>query len=365
MTAGGWPKDASGKNLRVYRPAYFAGVMATGVVGLALREAGFEALSWVLAGIAAVVYVALVLLHLWTRWGPPESRASAIELFAFVAATEVLGSLSRWHGVAVALWGVGFVVWAVVVCVALAAPERPDEPVRGAWLLATVGTDSLAVTGASLAHRTVGDALLALSVLLWLLALAVYCRLAATMLARIRRRDIGIHDLHGDHWITMGALAISTLAGMRVTAGMTLLGWPGALHDIANALSAAIWIAAACWLPALIVAESWRLRQRPLYTANRWGTVFPLGMYAVASHAINRTGHIDPATTIFHIFTAAAAAAWLATAAGFLRSATCDLRPNDAAEVPRHPRARERTSRSRPRTPRAAGSEVPPDPGSP
>jgi len=351
----------------MYRPAYFAGVMATGVVGLALREAGFEALSWVLAGIAAVVYVALVLLHLSTRWGPPASRASAIELFAFVAATEVLGSLSKWHGVAAALWGVGFVAWAVVVRVALAAPDRPDEPVRGGWLLATVGTDSLAVTGASLAHRTVGDALLALSIVLWLLALAVYCKLAATMLGRIRRREIGIDDLHGDHWITMGALAISTLAGMRVTAGMTLLGWPGALHDIANALSVAIWVAAACWLPSLVVAESWRLRQRPLYVANRWGTVFPLGMYAVASHAINRIAHIGPATTISHIFTAAAAAAWIATAAGFLRAANREPRTaaNDAAQVPRRPRARERTSRSRPRTPRAAGSEAPPDPGSP
>jgi tellurite resistance protein TehA-like permease len=339
--------------------------MATGVVGLALREAGFEALSWVLAGIAAVVYVVLALLHLRVRWGPPRSRASAIELFAFVAATEVLGSLSKWHGVAVALWGVGFVAWALVVRVALAAPARPDEPVRGAWLLATVGTDSLAVTGASLAHRTAGDALLALSLVLWLLALAVYCRLAATMLARIGRREIGIDDLQGDHWITMGALAISTLAGMRVTAGMTLLGWPGGLHDAANALSIAIWVAAACWLPALVVAESWRLRQRPLYTAKRWGTVFPLGMYAVASHAINRTAHIGPGTTISHIFTAAAAAAWIAAGAGFLMRGSYFLRPSASARVPRHPRARGRSARSRPRTPRAAGSEVPPDPGSP
>jgi tellurite resistance protein TehA-like permease len=339
--------------------------MATGVVGLALREAGFEAISWVLAGIAAVVYVVLIGLHVRTRWGPPASRASAIELFAFVAATEVLASLSRWHGVAVALWGVGFVAWALVARVALAAPARADEPVRGAWLLATVGTDSLAVTGASLAHRTAGDALLALSLAMWLLALAVYCRLAATMLGRIRRREIGIDDLHGDHWITMGALAISTLAGMRVTAGMTLLGWPSGLHDAADALSIAIWVAAFCWIPGLIAAEWWRLRRRPLYTANRWGTVFPLGMYAVASHTIDRTAHIGAGTTISHIFTAAAAAAWLATAAGFLRSATCDLRPSSAsARAPDRSRARERSARSRPHTPRAADSEVPPDRGS-
>jgi tellurite resistance protein TehA-like permease len=339
--------------------------MATGIVGLAVREAGFEAISWLLAGIAAAAYAVLVLLHARVRWGPPASRAVAIELFAFVAATEVLASLSGWHGVAVALWGVGFVAWAAVVRVALAAPARPDEPVRGAWLLATVGTDSLAVTGASLAHRTVGDALLALSLLLWLLALAVYCRLAATMLGRVRRREIGIHDLHGDHWITMGALAISTLAGMRVTAGMTLLGWPTALHDAANALSIAVWVAAACWLPALLVAESWRLRQRPFYTANRWGTVFPLGMYAVASHAINRTADIGPATTISHIFTAAAVAAWMATAAGFLIPVSWLLIPSASAPTRGRPRARERTSRWRPRTPRAAGSEAPPDPGSP
>jgi len=350
----------------VYRPSYFAGVMATGIVGLALREAGFEAISWVLAAIAAVAYVVLFVLHVRVRWGPPASRASAIELFAFVAATEVLASLSKWHGVAVALWGVGFVAWALVARVTLAAPDRADEPVRGGWLLATVGTDSLAVTGASLAHRTVGDALLALSVVLWLLALAVYCRLVATMLGRIRRREIGIDDLQGDHWITMGALAISTLAGMRVTAGMALLGWPAGPHDAANALGVAVWIAAACWLPALVVAESWRLRQRPLYTAGRWGTVFPLGMYAVASHTINRTAHIGAGTTISHIFTAAAAAAWIATAAGFVRTASRRLptAPSASGRAPDRSRAHGRTPRSRPRTPRGAGSEAPPDRGS-
>lgn len=345
----------------MYRPSYFAAVMATGIVALAVREAGFSTLSWVGAGIAAAAYVVLICLHVATRRRPPPSRASAIELFAFVAATEVLASLSVWHGVALALWGVGIVAWAVVGRVALSAPALPDEPIRGAWLLATVGTDSLAVTGASLSHRFAGDALLALSVLLWLLALAIYGGLASTIIARVRRRDLSIGDLHGDHWITMGALAISALAGMRVTAGMRLLGWPPGLDDAANALAVAVWVAAACWVPGLLAAEAWRLRRPPLYKAARWGTVFPLGMYAVASHAINRTAHIGFASTVSDVFAVAAVAAWALTAAGFLRSATRELRPNGEERAPGHPRARERTSRSGRRTPRAAGSAAPPE----
>ena len=83
--------------------------MATGIVALALREQGLIPVSWVLAALAAAVYVALLIAHLRARWRLPESRGQAIELFAFVAATEVLASVSRWHDVSLVLWAVGVV----------------------------------------------------------------------------------------------------------------------------------------------------------------------------------------------------------------------------------------------------------------
>jgi tellurite resistance protein TehA-like permease len=309
-----------------YRPIFFTAVMATGIVALALREEGLVAVSWVLAGAAAVVYVALALMHLvvWPR--RPESRSEAVEWFALAAATEVLASLSRWHSVSLVLWAVGLAAWLVAVVLVLGAPAAPSDVVSGSWLLAAVATDSLAEAGAPIAGRLQSDALLAACLAWWLLALVIYCGLTWLILRRAWRRKLGVDDFQGAHWVLMGALAISTLAGSRMLAAMRILHWDAALRHPARVVSIAVWVGALCWLPALAAAESWRLRRRPLYTAGRWSTVFPLGMLAVASHTLALTAAVSAGAHVSDVFTAIAAAAWLAVAAGFLALAY-DLRP--------------------------------------
>jgi hypothetical protein len=178
-----------------------------------------------------------------------------------------------------------------------------------------VATSSLAAAGAPIAQRIDSDVLLAVCVLFWVLGLALYCAVMWQLNRRARRRELGIEDLHGDHWVAMGSLAISTLAGARVLAAMTVLGW--GVHQAAHVLVLAVWVAALCWLPALVAAECWRLRRPPLYTTGRWSTVFPLGMLAVASHALWLTAVVAAAHIVFDVFTPLAAAALVGTAAGF------------------------------------------------
>jgi tellurite resistance protein TehA-like permease len=303
----------------VFGPSFFTSVMATGIVALALREWGAAGAAWVLAGVAAAGYVALVAVQV-VRRPRPASRGEALDLFAFVAASEVLSSLSHWYGLTVALWAVGLAAWLVIVPRVLAAPAREGEAVRGSWLLAVVATDSLAVAGASITTRSHNGPLLEIELAWWLLALALYCVLATLIARRARRRDIGIAELHGDHWVAMGALAISALAGCRMVATIGTLGWASALHEAARWLAIAAWIGALLWLPALLAAESWRLRHPPLYTPGRWSTVFPLGMLAVASHALATGAGVSSATIVFHVFAVLAVAAWLATATGFALS---------------------------------------------
>jgi tellurite resistance protein TehA-like permease len=291
--------------------------MATGIVALAVRLDGLVVVSWVLAGIAALVYAVLVVAHLVARPGRPESRGEAVGLFAFVAATEVLASLSRWHHASLVLWAVGAAVWLPVVVLVLAARRAPEDRVNGSWLLAAVATDSLAVSGAPLARHAGSDVEVALAAAAWLLALSIYGVLSARILRRVARREIGRDDLDGDHWVTMGALAISTLAGSRVLAAMTVLGWADGFRDVVRVLAMAVWIGALVWLPALVAAEAWRLRRPPLYTVARWSTVFPLGMLAVASHALWLTAGVGAAGPVFQAFTGLGAAAWLAVAVAY------------------------------------------------
>ncbi|HEX6459495.1 MAG TPA: hypothetical protein VF032_11310 [Thermoleophilaceae bacterium] len=305
----------------MYRPSFFAAVMATGIVGLAVRDAGSWAVAWVLAALAAVAYVVLVALHVRERW-VPTSRGDAVQLFAFVAATEVLASLSTWHTVSVVLWCVGVAAWVAIAAVVVRAPLQADV-VRPSWLLAPVATSSLAVSGAPIARRLHSDVLLAICAACWLLGLVLYAMVIALI---ARRRSLEFNDFQGEHWVAMGALAIATLAGSRVLACITALRWGP--HDVADTLTVVVWVVALCWLPALVAVEGWRLRRPPLYTSGRWSSVFPLGMLAVASHALWLTAGGRPQHVVFAVFVPLAAAAWVATAAGFLTLASARDRPH-------------------------------------
>ncbi len=94
----------------------------------------------------------------------------------------------------------------------------------------------------------------------------------------------------GDHWVSAGGLAISTLAcGELSRAGMAL-GTFGAPHDLLRIASVVLWGLTVAWLPALIGAEA--LWPRPHYDVRCWATVFPLGMYSVMSLTV---GHVAAA----------------------------------------------------------------------
>ncbi len=300
--------------------------MATGIVGLAVRDAGFGTIAWVVAGVASVLYVVLVALHVRSRW-TPDSRADAVQLFAFVAATEVLASLSRSHAVSVVLWALGVAAWVATVWQVLRV-RMHDHVVRPSWLLAPVATSSLAVAGEPIARRIHSDALLAFCAACWLLGLALYALVMWLITERARRGSLEIDDVQGEHWVAMGALAIATLAGSRVLAGVTALHWGP--HDAARVLTLVVWIVALCWLPILVAGEGWRLRRPPLYTTGRWSSVFPLGMLAVASHALWLTASVPPGRVVFDIFTPLAVVAWLGTAIAFVTLASA----RDRAHVP-------------------------------
>ena len=83
------------------------------------------------------------------------------------------------------------------------------------------------------------------------------------------------------------------------------------------------WATGTWWIPMLLVLGVWRyvykrfpLRYDPLY----WGAVFPLGMYAVATHEMTRALAFDFLGFVPPLFLWIALVAWLATGAGLLRA---------------------------------------------
>lgn len=306
--------------------AAFAVTMATGILAVAAREQHVVTLSRVLVGVAGGAYCALVIAWLLHARGLPrrlsEHPDRAFGLLTFVAASSVLAS--AWSPLALdrvlaALTAAG---WLALIGPAVRALRRcPLGEARGTWLMLTVSTESIAIAalrawpGAPPAVVAwVATALCALGLLAYAyLAPAVAQRLLAALRARTAPR--------GDEWILMGALAISALAGADL-AGVAeaASGWSSA-RSVLDVGAGVCWLAATLWLAPLVVAE---LRSASLllsggYRFERWSTVFPLGMYAVASHALDvrlgLPGLEVPAAILF----VAGVLVWAATAAGLAR----------------------------------------------
>ena len=157
-------------SVRALSPAYFGMVMATGIVSIAAHLLGMPRISQALFALNVAFYAALWALNAWRilRY-PRDVVADFIDhlrgpgFFTWVAATAVLGSqcavLAAEFRVAWALWAWALALWLVVTYGTFAAltvkDEKPtlDRGINGAWLLAVVAAQSIAVLSALLALR--------------------------------------------------------------------------------------------------------------------------------------------------------------------------------------------------------------------
>jgi Voltage-dependent anion channel len=220
-----------------------------------------------------------------------------------VAGTAVLGTrltILGWDWAGVVLLIIAFVLW-----VGLLRPVLTHwvTPTVGVSLVLTVSTESLAVLSASLAAAEKTDWLLAAALVALVLGLAFY----TFAIARFDLCQLAVG--HGDHWITGGALAISTLAAARITLAAkslhTLSGILGALKVGTGVL----WGLSIAWLPVLVIAEE--ARPRWGYDVRRWSTVFPVGMYAADSFLAGSADNASAITHFARIWVCVALAVWL------------------------------------------------------
>ncbi|MEU1019854.1 tellurite resistance/C4-dicarboxylate transporter family protein [Streptomyces sp. NPDC005898] len=301
-------------------PACFAPVMATGIVSRAVAQAGAPNVSRVLFAIAVASYLVLLTgtalkarCHRATLRAELRDPARLFGHFTLVAASGVLATrlgAGPLRYAAHVLLFLAALVWLLLaravgrsfVRAAPGAEERaiagsgtgggqetpgPRAVVRradGSWFLATVGLQALglALTGPHPDH-----AVLTLALVLWSAGSLLYAATLALVVRRLRHQPPPAAELTPAYWVTMGAAAISTLAGARLLAHGDLL--PGAARAFLAVAVLALWAWATLLIPLLLAAGIWRhLRHRiPLtYEPALWTIVFPLGMYATATTEI-------------------------------------------------------------------------------
>jgi len=299
-------------------------VMATGVVSIAARNAGLEALSIGLLWIAVAALVSIAVLDLWLvrlplamlrRAGQPEHGFHALGFVAdgCVLGVRIVGAGAAARSIAAVFLGVGWVLWLLILAaVALEHGRRGGTQPRGEWLLTVVATEGLAILAARLAGLEHLAALRAGATAMWIAGGFAYLIVGYLLARRAAEPDFGLADLTADWWIVMGAPAIWCAAAVAVTGAQ-----PGTAGAVAAILA---WGLASLMLIVIATADGLRARRFGVrFTPERWTMVFPLGMYSVASWTLGRSVHAGWLSELGHVWLAVAFAAWATVAFGELR----------------------------------------------
>ena len=322
-------------------PAYFALVMATGIVSIAAHMLGMPRIAGGLFAFNIFAYVVLWLLSmLRLAWFPGRFFGDMIDhgtgpgFFTWIAGSCVLGSqfitIGNWYTPAIALWLVGSLLWLALtytIFTALSVKERKPslaEGINGGWLLAVVATQSIAALGALIARHWPQPYRLELNFLalsMWLWGGMLYIWMIALIFYRYTFFRFSPGDLAPPYWINMGAMAISTLAGSLLIQNTPDAPYLRSLLPFLEGFTVFYWATGSWWIPMLLLLGAWRyivkrfpLRYDPLY----WGAVFPLGMYTASTLEMANAMHLEFLYVIPRYFIYVALVAWVATFAGLV-----------------------------------------------
>jgi tellurite resistance protein TehA-like permease len=325
---------------RDLHPAYFAMVMATGIVSVASQLRGWSALAQVLLWINVGFYVALWVLTLW-RVAYFRSyfiadlldHGRSVGFFTTVAATCVLGNqfvvVKPQFSFATALWIMGIVLWASItysiltVLTVKASKPALSEGINGGWLVAVVAAQSVASLGGLLAphFEQTRDISLFFALIMWLGGGMLYIWIIALIFYRYTFFPLDPRQLAPPYWINMGAMAISTLAGTILAENSAASPLLARLEPFVLGLTLLFWATATWWIPLLIALGVWRhlIRRVSLnYDVVYWSAVFPLGMYTACTHRLTNVIDQPFLDLIPKYLVFVAIAAWLATFVGLL-----------------------------------------------
>ena len=311
-------------------PGYFALIMGTGIVSIGMDNHHVTVASLILLWLTIVSYGVLLVLNIWRIARYPGHWRSdfadprrAFGFFTFVAATDVLGTrivLSGHRDVALALLALGWISWLVLGYVVpwTAVLGRSERPVvaaaNGTWFIWVVASQSVAVLAAALQPGAgVGRRELALlAVFSWAVGVFLYAAAGVFVAARLMLYPLKPADLAPPYWVSMGATAITVLAGARIVQ-MSDTAMVTVMRGLVAGASVVFWAFGSWLIPVLLAAGWWRhvVHRIPLrYEATWWSIVFPLGMYGAAGHYLGKADELPIVRAIGENETWFALAVW-------------------------------------------------------
>ncbi len=327
--------------LRTLPPSYFALPMATGIVSIACYRLGMwyfaQPLFWMnifFYVVLWILFVARVVLFPAEFRADMHSHQRGAGFFTMIAGTNIVGSQLvllkgeyLWASVLLAA-GVGlWVLWIyTVIALMMVRSIKPPlaEGIDGTWLVATVGTQSVAVLAALISSQSAEPALLMfLALAMFFVGGFLYLIVITLIFYRLLFFPVQPEHMTPPYWISLGAEAISTLAGATIVLNSPGVPYLEAILPFTKGLTLVFWATATWWIPYLVIFGVWRhvIHRYPLaYDPGYWGMVFPLGMYTTCTLQVARAIDLQFLLPLPKYFIYAALAAWFVTSFGMVRS---------------------------------------------
>lgn len=220
-------------------------------------------------------------------------------IFTLVAGTCVLGSgfaiLFAFPVIAFLALVSGLSFWLLFTyyffTVMTASRARPSltAALDGDWMLIVVSTQSVSILSTLVSGDLTrwGEVLLGVSVSLFLLGALLYILLFTLVLYRFLFFPVDPIRFTPPYWITMGAVAITTLAGALLALDPRTSVLLSEFRPFIIGSTLLAWVTATWWIPLLVSLGLWRhlVRRVPIrYDIEIWSMIFPLGMYAVCTY---------------------------------------------------------------------------------
>lgn len=323
-------------------PAYFALVMSTGIVSVAAHLLNFEGTSLLLLYFNVIAFIILwillilrLLFFFRSFLDDLSNHSRSAGFLTIVAGTNVLGGqfviVGQNYHVAVFLYYAGFIFWIfliyfffIQITIKLTKPTL-DEGMNGIWLLMVVATQSISILGTLLADHLFFSKEIAMfiSLMMFLLGCMLYIIIITLIFYRLTFFKLRAEEFAPPYWISMGAVAITTLAGSVLLLHHERWEFLISVKPFIQGFTLMFWVTGTWWIPIIVILMIWRhlYKYIPLvYHPQYWGMVFPLGMYTVCTYrmaeALNLPFLYPVPEAGFYI----ALLAWLITFTGLLRN---------------------------------------------
>ncbi|MFJ4373695.1 TDT family transporter [Pseudomonas japonica] len=303
--------------IRQFTPNWFAVVMGTGVLGLALVQAlpalrgVAEALWWLASGLFALF--SLLYGARWVMFLDEARRIFGHSTVSMFFGTIPMGLATLLNGALVfglARFGDGILPWvealwwldvAMALLCGVAIPflmftrqEHSIDQMTAVWLLPVVAAEVAAASGGLLAPH-LGDSVrqfqvLITSYVLWAVSLPVAFSILTILILRMALHKLPPAHMAASSWLALGPIGTGAL-------GMLLLGGDAPAIFAANGLAGfgeiargigliagiVLWGCGFWWLLTALLITLKHMHQGMPFNLGWWGFTFPLGVYALAT----------------------------------------------------------------------------------